>query len=181
MVSLTQPLSLGKLFVHPLVTKIFLLGKPKETIGEGVEEFYSDINEDWLQRNRKGEPTETQRQLELISQEAAKVEEEEKTKKKSKAQIKFEEECKANWKLLGKNLIGTMAVPINMLSLPKKITALRNLQAKIVTMEVGPRLWEQNVNAHDKPGIVCIFEVKSFKFRHITISIGHGRRKSQVD
>ena len=53
---------------------IFHLGKTKETIGTGVDEFNQEINENWLGRKREPKDKSKQRELMLIEEEAAKVE-----------------------------------------------------------------------------------------------------------
>lgn len=136
-----------------------LVGAAKPTIGEGVEEINLEINYDYLQRKRGGKASSGKRELESISDEATKEESIKKEKKKTKAQLDYEEMCRVKWKKLSANFLCTMEIPINVLTLPSRATTLRGLQAQVVEHEVGPRLWEQNVNAQGKDSIVCLFEV----------------------
>lgn len=141
-----------------------LVGAAKPTIGEGVEEINAEINYDYLQRKRGGKASSGKKELESISEEATKEETSKKEKKKTKGQIEYEEQCKTKWKKLSTNFLCSLEIPINILTLPSRATTLRGLQAQVVEHEVGPRLWEQNVNAQDKGSIVCLFEVHSNDF-----------------
>lgn len=104
------------------------------------------------------------REFESISEEAESQEKRKKGRKKPKAEVEFEEECRRKWKILSKNFLCTLNLPSNVLSLPQKQTALRSLQAQAVEHQVGPMMWDQGPNYQDKSGIVCLFEVTAFFF-----------------
>lgn len=127
----------------------------------------ADINEGWLQRQRK--PTKERRELILIEDEARAGEKRKSKAKKSKTELEFEEVVKANWKYLSEHYLTTMPIPINLLSLPSRSVALRSLQMKTVETSLGPRMWAEGPNYPGKDGITCVFEVLTIMPYQITL------------
>ena len=98
--------------------------------------------------------------MEAIAGEQAQFDKGKKMGKKSQEEISYAAECAKKFKRLSQNYVCTLDVPINMLVLPNRQHTLRGLQWQVVKDDVGPRLLEQSVNAQDKSGIVCMFEVQ---------------------
>ena len=131
----------------------------KVTIGEAVDEINANINLDYLTKRRAAVSTVGRKELDIIAGEQAHHEKGQRARKQTAEEIAYQNECAKKFKRLSANFVCVLEIPINMLVLPNHQQTLRGLQAQVVNNDVGPRLLEQNVNAQDKSGIVCMFEV----------------------
>ena len=129
----------------------------RSMIGKGVEDVYNKIQTNWLSRQRRVGEIDAE-EIQLQSEEISNVGKKKKAKKGA-LEVKYDETEAQMWALLNQKFTCDLAVPIELIQLPEKESAIRDVILEFLHTFIYPQMWRKNVSYPIKPAIICVFGV----------------------